>query len=287
VGRPAASRSRSSSRRGLPWASGDDPELSAGSRAHYDDASYYASTYARRIDDVQYYVDVALKAKGPVLEYGVGNGRIALPVARHGVDVWGIDLSETMLADLRERLLREPVAVRRRVHARCGDMREARLRKRFPLVTCPFNAALHLYTRTDVERFFARVREHLTPDGIFVSDLSVPELENLVRDPARAYHAPRFRHPSAGEVVKYWEHFDYDALRQILFVSMNFEPVSQREQSWMTPLAHRQFFPAEWEALLHYNGFEIVEWFGDFHRGPFKRASDVMVVHARAKRRGR
>ena len=54
--------------------------------------------------------------------------------------------------------------------------------------------------------------------------------------------------------------------------------------AWMTPLAHRQFFPQEWEALLHYNGFEVDRVEGDFHGGPLDRTSDVMVWHARARR---
>ena len=283
-------------------ARGIDRELEAGSRAHYEDAAYYASLYKKRIDDVQFYVDLALKSGGPVLEYGIGNGRIALPVARHGVAVVGIDHSRPMLADLASRLAREPDEVRRLVSARSGDMRTKKLGARFPLVTCPFNAALHLYVRDDVERFLARVRAHLAPGGLFVCDLSVPVFQDLLRDPARAYRAPRFRYPSTGELVSYLEHFDYDRARQVLFVSMEFEPLAERpagrgrtklvgdpERAWTTPLAHRQFFPQEWEALLHYNGFEVEKVEGDFHGGPLDRTSDVMVWHARARRswRGR
>src|SRR4029079_3541034 len=131
-------------------------------------------------------------------EYGIGNGRIALPIARHGIEVTGVDHSRAMLEDLRGRLGAEKREVRARVKTRAGDMRSAKLRRRFPLVICPFNAALHLYTREDVERFLARVREHLAPGGLFVCDLSVPMFQDLLRDPARAYHAPRFRHPTTG-----------------------------------------------------------------------------------------
>jgi len=274
-------------------ARGSDRELEAGSRAHYEDAAYYASLYRNRIDDVQFYVDVARKYGGPVLEYGIGNGRIALPVARHGVSVVGIDHSRPMLADLRARLAREPSDVRARVTAHHGDMRQKRLAKRFPLVTCPFNAALHLYTRDDVERFLARVRAHLAPGGMFVCDLSVPVFQDLMRDPARAYKAPRFKHPTTGDVVRYVEHFDYDRARQVLFVSMEFDPIAKSgsrgetdasDRGWMTPLAHRQFFPQEWAALLHYNGFEVDKVEGDFHGGPLDRTSDVMVWYARVRR---
>jgi SAM-dependent methyltransferase len=276
-----------------------DRELEAGARAHYEDPNYYASLYRKRIDDVQFYVGLATKVGGPVLEYGIGNGRIALPVARHGIEVVGVDHSEAMLADLRARLGEEEREVARRVRGVRGDMRAKKLGKRFPLVTCPFNAALHLYEREDVERFLARVREHLDPRGLFVCDLSVPVFEDLLRDPARAYKAPRFRHATTGELVGYVEHFDYDRARQVLFVSMEFEPLTRvrgrggrtkmqgdAARGWMTPLAHRQFFPREWEALLHYNGFDVEKVEGDFHGGPLDRTSDVMVWYARPRKRG-
>jgi SAM-dependent methyltransferase len=262
-----------------------DRELEVGALAHYEDAAYYTATYARRIEDVAYYVSLATQAGGPVLEYGIGNGRIALPVARHGVDVVGVDHSAAMLADLRARLDREPVDVRRRVRAVRGDMRRAHLGRRFPLVLATFNTALHLYTRTDVERFLARVGEHLGPGGRFVVDLSVPAASDLARDPARAYHVPRFRHPTAEVLVKNREHFDYDPVRQVLFVSSEFEPVENPSRSWVTPLAHRQFFPQEWEALLHYNGFDVDRVEGDFSGGPLTKDSDVMVWHAKRRKR--
>src|SRR5580704_2364577 len=100
-----------------------DRELEVGSLAHYEDPDYYTSLYRRRIDDVQFYVGLAQRQGGPVLEYGVGNGRIALPIARHGVPVVGVDHSAAMLRDLRERLAAEPSDVRAGVRARSGDMR--------------------------------------------------------------------------------------------------------------------------------------------------------------------
>jgi SAM-dependent methyltransferase len=253
-----------------------DRELEAGSRAHYEDPAYYTATYAHRIDDVAFYVSLAVASGGPVLEYGVGNGRIALPMARHGVEVVGVDHSRPMVDDLRRRLGKEPDEVKRRIRVVPGDMRRVRLRRRFPLVICTFNTALHLYSRDDVERFLARVREHLTPRGRFVVDLSVPSQDELARSGKRPYHAPRFRHPTAGVV-------DYDCPRQVLFMSMEFEPVGKPGEAWMTPLAHRQFYPLEWEALLHYNGFRVLRVDGDFHGGPLSRESDVMVWHATSR----
>lgn len=264
-----------------------DRALEAGSSAHYEDPAYYTKNYKKRTDDVRYYVDLAQANGGPVLEYGCGNGRIALPIARAGVSITGVDLSGPMLADLRDRVTAEPPDVRKRIAWKHGDMRAVALRRRYPLVLCTFNAFLHLYTRQDVERFLARVRAHLAPGGEFVFDISIPEPQELARDPARAYHTPRFLYPrddgDGGVLVRYSERFDYDRVRQVLFVAMEFEP-QDGTGSWMTPLAHRQFYPAELEALLHYNGFEILTQHGDFDASPVDPDSAVLITRCRPAR---
>jgi SAM-dependent methyltransferase len=260
-----------------------DRELEAGARAHFEDAAYYTSTYARRTYDVTFYAALA-ETHGEVLEHGVGNGRIAIPMARNGIRVWGIDHSRPMIADLRGRLRADPAEVRARVNVRVGDIRRANLRRRVPLVICPFNTALHLYTRQDVEQWLARVREHLTPNGTLVFDVNMPEPADLARDPETFYRTTPFTHPTAGR-VRYHEVFDYDRVRQVLFVSMVFDPLDDKREGFMTPLAHRQFFPQELEALLHYNGFDTLKVEGDFHGGPLVKESDVMIFHARPRKR--
>jgi SAM-dependent methyltransferase len=299
--------SRATPRRSSTTKATTDLELEAGARAHFEDPYYYSDTYDWRDEDAVYYRDVA-KAHGRVLEHGIGNGRIALPMARAGVEVTGIDHTPAMLDHLRELLKGEPPAVRRRIELHQGDMRTKRLGKRFPLVICPFNAALHLYTRMDVEGWLARVREHLEPRGELVFDISMPIAKDLARNPKVPYRVPPFEHPTAGR-VSYREHFDYDRVRQILFVSMFFEPAPKKRSAskarstkkaaassaskrakqitepFMTPLAQRQFYPQEMEALLHYNGFVVKELYGDFDRGPLVQASDVMVWHVTPRAR--
>ena len=248
-----------------------------GARGHYDDPAYYAKTYKDRRHDVDYYVRLARESKGPVLEYGVGNGRIGLHVARAGIQLYGVDLSRPMLTDFEERLAQEPKQVRARVSLAEADMRTYRLGKRVPLVYAPFNCFLHLYTRADVEAFLARVRAHLAPGGRFVFDFSVPHGEDLSRDPERSYGSPRIRHPTTGELVKYAERFEYDRLRQLLLIWMEFEP-EDGGKPWKVPLTHRQYFPREVEALLHYNGFTNIFFTADFTDQPADQWVDSMVV---------
>lgn len=253
-----------------------------GAREHYADPAYYSKTYKDRRHDVDYYVRLARESKGPVLEYGVGNGRIAQHVARAGIEVYGVDLSRPMLDDFQDRLKNEPKQVRARVHLAQGDMRTFELGKRVPFVYAPFNCFLHLYTRPDAEAFLARVKEHLAPGGRFVFDFSVPHGQDLCRDPERAYGAPRIRHPTTGELVKYAERFEYDRLRQLLLVWMEFEP-EEGGKPWRVPLTHRQWFPREIEALLHYNGFTDILYTADFTDLPADAYVDSMVVSCRVR----
>ncbi len=256
-----------------------------GTSAHYGDAAYYTAAYRDRTEDIDYYLTLALERDGTVLEYGCGNGRIALPLANAGVRVTAVDRSATMLADLRKRLARSRPEVRERVTVRRGDMRALRLGRRFDLVLCTFNTFLHLYTRRDVERFLARAREHLARGGRFVVDVSLPAPEELARDPERLFRTPRFRHGGSGEIVRYGERFDYDPLTQVLMVDMEFEPLGRPRARWVTPLAHRQFFPQELEALFHYNGFDVVARHADFGRKAPTRDSEMLVYHCRARAR--
>jgi SAM-dependent methyltransferase len=259
-----------------------DAVRDAGALAHYDDPAYYDLAYDARKRDVAFYVGQAKRYGGPVLEYGVGNGRVALAVARAGFEVVGVDLSASMLGNLEQKLARK----RTRVQTVLGDMRKVRLRRRFPLVIAPFNTVLHLYERPDIEAFLARVREHLAPGGRFVFDFSLPVPADLALDPNRSFSAPSFRHPTSGQKVRYRERFEYHSLRQLLVIWMDMTPVRGGEGA-SVPLSHRQFFPREMEALLHYNGFSEIRFSADFSEREPGPETDSLVVSATVARPSR
>lgn len=262
-----------------------DAVRDAGARAHYDDPAYYDLAYRARKRDVAYYVSAAHRFGGPVLEYGAGNGRVALALAKAGFRVVGVDLSEPMLASLEKKLTR--AGLEAEVERVRGDMRNVKLRRRFPLVIAPFNTVLHLYERADVEAFFARVREHLAPGGRFVFDFSLPSPADLALDPNRSFSAPSFRHPTTRRETRYRERFEYHPLRQLLVVWMEMTPVGGGEPACI-PLSHRQFFPREMEALLHYNGFSDIRMTGDFSdEAPGPEADSLVVTATVARRRSR
>lgn len=262
------------------------PQLPAsverGAREHFTQPLYYDRAYASRVADIAYYVDLARTTRGPVLEYGVGTGRIALPIAELGREVVGVDSSREMLRVLRSKLARRP-ELAARIALRRGDMRRVRLQRRFPLVIAPFNAVLHLYQRRDVEKFLRLVAEHLTPRGRFVFDVSVPRPRDLGVDPERWVGGPRVRHPElGGQVVAYAERFHYAPITQVLSTWMRFSGARTQSEVLLT---QRQFFPSEMEALLHYNGFGNCRFFGGFDGSRPSSASDTLVVMCRYRHR--
>lgn len=261
-----------------------------GALAHYADPAYYQKAYAKRLQDVEFYRaqarDHGASRVSPgvaVLEYGVGTGRVGLPLARDGHQVTGVDLSASMLAELKTRLELEPKEVARRLTLVRADMRSWRPRKRFDLVICAFNTLLHLYTRQDVEAFFAQVKSALKPDGRFIFDFSLARPADLALDPNKNYAGVRLRDPTSGKLVKYSERFEYDPVRQVQLCWMQFVPVDG-STPWAIPLTHRQFFPQEMEALLHYAGFRETSMTADFEARALQPAADWVVVSCKPPR---
>ena len=127
-------------------------------------ASRYDEWSAHMVDDVPFYVDLARETDGALVELAVGNGRVAIPVAREtGRCVIGIDSSPTMLAQARASAAEAGVEL----DLREGDMRDLSLEDPAGLVYCPFRALLHLPTWADRRRTFERVAASLRAGGRF------------------------------------------------------------------------------------------------------------------------
>lgn len=252
--------------------------LQHGTQALYASGPLFDQLYRRRTQDVRFYVETAQRYGGPVLELGVGTGRVAFALAQAGIDVLGVDAMPSMLAHARARGARLPRAVRERVGLRRGDMRKLRLGRKFPLVIAPFNAFTHLYTRRDLERALHVCRAHLEPRGHLVFDVVMPDLRALAQDPERLYKAGTLLDPRDGVRYAHYEASHYDAEAQVRSVTIVLE---SRTGSRALPLTQRQLFPAELEMLLHYNGFAIEQRYGDFHGGALGAASESQVIIAR------
>jgi SAM-dependent methyltransferase len=266
--------------------------LAAGTLEHYEDASLYDHEYKRRREDVRWYRSLATRelgkpsARGTILELGCGSGRTLLPLVRDGWRVTGVDAAPAMLERCRQRLARLGKEAATRATLVRADFRELALGERFPLVICPFNAFMHLYTREDVERFLAVVHAHLAPGGLFAFDVLNPDLAWLSRDPNRRWARTRFRHPRTGRMSYYSTSLTYDAALQVAFMRIYYEPETGGRTRTVR-LTHRQFFPLELAALLHYNGFTIDAHEGGFDGESLVPESEEQVLRCRSRREKR
>jgi ubiquinone/menaquinone biosynthesis C-methylase UbiE len=127
-------------------------------------AHRYDEWSAHETADIAFYVELARKANGPLVELAIGSGRVAIPVAQAtGRRVIGIDASPAMLEQARTRAAEARVELD--LHE--GDMRDLAVDEPAALIYCPFRALLHLPTWADRRRTFERVAASLRPEGRF------------------------------------------------------------------------------------------------------------------------
>jgi SAM-dependent methyltransferase len=225
-------------------------------------ARLYDPWSASVVEDVSFYVDEALSAGSPVVELGVGTGRIAIPTALAGVDVIGVDSSAAMLAVCAEHAREAGVAARRDL--RLGDLRRPPVDERVALVTCPFRAYLHL--RNDDERLEALRAAHalLRPDGRLVFDVFRPSQEDVEETHGRWLE----REPGIEERA------DWDLEAQTLTLSVR---GGERESTmtlwWLEP--------ERWQSLLAEAGFEVAACYGWFDRRPYAGGEDSVWIALR------
>ncbi len=214
------------------------------------------------IEDISFYVDEALASGGPVVELGVGTGRIAIPTALVGVHVIGVDSSAGMLAVCAER--GREAGVGPRLDLRLGDLRRPPVDERVPLVTCPFRAYLHL--PSDAERLQAlrAARALLQPGGRLVFDVFTPSPEDVEETNGRWLE----REPEI------WERADWDLERQTLTLSVRgAQGESTMTLSWLEP--------ERWHSLLAEAGFAVVACYGWFDRRPYAGGEDTVWIARR------
>ncbi|HEY6029374.1 MAG TPA: class I SAM-dependent methyltransferase [Gaiellaceae bacterium] len=229
----------------------------------YDEIAELYDPWSRSVvEDVGFYVEEAVTAGGPVVELGVGTGRIAIPVASEGIAVIGVDSSPGMLEVCRRHA--ELAGVERLIDLRLGDLREPPVPERVRLVTCPFRAYLHL--ESDEERLgaLAAARELLLPGGRLVFDVFAPSRDDIEETHGRWIE----REPGI------WEKAEWDEERRTLTLSVRGESGgSTMRLAWLGV--------DDWRSLLERAGFEVEAVYGWFDRRPYRGGEDSVYVARR------
>lgn len=192
---------------------------------------------------------VELADGGPVLEFAVGTGRVAIPLAARRVAVSGIDVSEPMLARLRAK----PGAVA----ASVGDVTSTRVEGSFGLVYLVFNTIMNLTTQADQVATFRNAAAHLRAGGRFVVEVMVPALQKLAPGERLVAFAATPEHLGVDE---------YDVATQRMW-SHHHRLVGGRVRTDST--AFRYVWPAELDLMAQLAGMALEHRWADWQRSPF------------------
>jgi SAM-dependent methyltransferase len=235
---------------------------------------YEAATYGDRIADVyddfvgglfdveatvDFLADLA--GGGPVLELAIGTGRVALPLAARGIDVQGIDISESMVEKLRAKPGGADISVT------IGDFADVSVDHDYPLVFVVFNTLFALTTQEDQIRCFRNVADHLTSNGVFVIEAFVPDVARFDRN-------QRMQADRVG-------------LDEVKIEASRHDPVAQKVDSQqiivgsggvrMYPVHIRYSWPSELDLMARLGGLKLRERWGGWRREPFDSDSTSHV----------
>ena len=225
--------------------------------ARYDESA--AEMFAPAIVEPAVDVLADLAGTGRALELGIGTGRIALPLARRGVPVHGIELSKAMVARLKAKPGGEDIGVT------IGDFATTAVEGTFSLAYVVFNTILNLTTQAEQVQCFRNVAAHLDPGGCFVIEVLVPDLRRLPPgETARVFHVSENR----------WGIDEYDVATQGL-TSHHFEVVDQRLER--TSMPFRYAWPSELDLMAQLAGMELRERWAGWKREPFTGESRMHI----------
>lgn len=229
-------------------------------------------------DQLNFYRRQIARYGEPVLELACGSGRLTIPLAKEGVNITGVDISEDMLA------LAKLKASTDRLNLRFvqGDMRNFDLGETFKFIFIPAQSLSHLHTRAEIENCFACARRHLTSEGRFLLELFNSSIKLLAREPDRRYDVDQYQDPKGGFPVFVTEEVRYDLASQINHIRWFFRDEKRNEETVLS-FEMRQFFPEEIDALLWYNGFLIEHKYGSFDEREFSSNAPKQLIICRPK----
>jgi SAM-dependent methyltransferase len=226
--------------------------------------------------DIAFWLSLAEREAGPVVEWGAGTGRISVRLAAAGHDVTAVEVSAKMVERGEEKSESVGWIV--------GDMRRVDPGPRYGLAVCAFNSFLCLRSVNDTLAFLRNANEHLVPGGLLGIEVSAFSPEELVDPPG----GPALRHDFTRRLPDGWlDRFSvshYDAATQLMEMRLFYERYvasGALESRRAHDLTIRVVGRSELELMLQLTGFEVEAVYGGFEGEPFTSTSDHLIVLAR------
>lgn len=249
-----------------------------------DEARRFTAEHAHYTEDLPFWRDAAARLGSPVLDLGAAAGRVAIPLARDGHEVWAVDRSPQMLAQIRRLLADEAPEVAARVHTVAGELQSFGLDRTFRLIIVAMNTLQVLTAPEDRVACMRQVRAHLAEGGEFIFDVALPDLDEI-RD-TMGVERPSGRHAEPdGSVLSHSAWYDsWDEATQTLEFTIRIAERRDGMEIGEVLRHHRVhlFTPAELAELLAAAGLEQISVSGDFAGSPLDRDAERQVHRCRA-----
>jgi SAM-dependent methyltransferase len=213
---------------------------------------------------------------GPVLECACGTGLMFLPLLEAGVNMYGFDISESMLGTLRRKALERKIqGIEERISVQ--DFETFHYVRHFDAVTIPTNAFAHLTTQEAQIRTLRNIYAHLSPGGRLLLDLRHPGLRELVEQPDVVEGSwYTWTHPETGRPIRQRMVGRTDFDRQLVLDTCTFEYDGQVEEISMSG---RWIYKEEFTLLLRLAGFSSWQAFGTPQGGPLELGRDEIISY--------
>jgi len=238
-------------------------------------ADLYDLEYAHDYD-LPFWLALAERESGTIVEWGAGTGRLSVPLAEAGHDVTAVEVSNTMIERGRNKS--------GDIEWVLGDMRSAKLERRYGLAICAFNSFLCLLSLDDALDFLRNAKEHLEPDGLLGIEISAFSPEELSDPPGGpALHHDFTRDTLDGRLDRF-SISSYDSASQLLEMRLFYELYGRSgrlESKRAHDLKIRIVSQAELKLMLGLTGFEVESVYGGFDGEPFESGCDHLIVLAR------
>ena len=239
-------------------------------------APLYDLEHSDFTDDIEMYLNFAVRCDGPVLELGCGSGRVSVALAKAGFDVTGIDESAAMLALAREHAADAGVAGRVRFE-QC-DVRRFAIAEQFALAIYPLNGFLHLTTGEDQHVALSNIRQALLPEGLLVVDLPNPHTTFEPGLDGQMILRRQFRSPE-GHTWLSMMSTQTDLAGQIQHMLLAYERMDDEGivHRVTAQMDLRFAYRYEIEYLLRQVGFRLDDVYGTYDLDPYEADSPNMV----------
>lgn len=246
----------------------------------------YHAHHSRYLEDLPFWKALTREAgasqtltarqSGALLELGCGTGRVLLPLAETGLQVYGLDKDASMLAVLKSNLQPQ---LRSRVHVWISDAAYFHLHKQFSTIILPCNT-LSTFSQLTRQAMLANVRRHLAPQGLFAA--SLPNPERLVRLPAasQAEVEEIFPHPRDGEPVQVSSHWKRQGQTFKVYWDYDHLMPDGRVERVSTQVMHQLNAVDVYMRELSEAGFTHIRRYGDFDTSAYTHRSPFLILVA-------